>query len=215
MLCREFVHPLIFQRSIYRKCLVRAICISQIPITSEYTPLSDLLALLQIDSHFDSNICDQMNSNAKRLPFRVAKIVAILINTDGSVSFTTESATLIYMGHHPSLMRNRIVSPPSADVNDLRHVQKQIQVTTLAKYIGELDEKCYLESCRTYQTLLHISSTIPVILCEEVQEKSILMSHTRHSLGLRREGGAIKPETLVKVVKIFDDKSFESTDEHM
>lgn len=103
------VHREVFKGSFAMERRVVHIQSRPAAIMSKYTPLLDLLAVLQIDSEAETTTDDLQENKEKTPVFRVAKYVVIPPSTEASVSITTSCAGLINTVPHPSLMRNRII----------------------------------------------------------------------------------------------------------
>lgn len=80
-----------------------------VAIIPEYTPASDLLALLQKKLDNETDAEDVQGSVASTLLLRVAQRVTISPNTDASVSGPASSAELFYMAPNPSFMQSRVL----------------------------------------------------------------------------------------------------------
>lgn len=94
-------------------------------ITSEYTPLSDQLSVLQ--SHSDAGIStnDRQDNSERKLIFRVGKCVAITPVSETSVSVMNCSTGLIYFTPQLDSMQNRMVYSVSGIVNPCHTCQPQ------------------------------------------------------------------------------------------
>lgn len=106
---------------------------SRVAIASKYTSPSDPLDELQNNCDTGTYTDDWQDNTVRTSPFKVAKCVLILSNTQASESVKIRSTRLIYMAPHPSLIRNRMVIPASGIVNFLPHLPTRRLLANFSK----------------------------------------------------------------------------------
>lgn len=104
-----------------------------VAIISEYTPPTDLLAVLKNDSDARTDTADGQSTTTRTPLFIVVRGVAVLPNTGASIAAKNSSSGLIYKVSHRNSMRNRMVQPDSGIINGLLHVLTRISVANLLK----------------------------------------------------------------------------------
>lgn len=100
------------------------------------------LSILQTNSDIESDTNDQPYKNDRTPMFRIVKCVAIPLNREVPVPFTTSSAGLSYMAQQPNLMPIRMGLPSSGIVNALSHVSIQTRLTNFATKQTTLRKEC-------------------------------------------------------------------------
>lgn len=103
-----------------------------VAIILEYMLLSDPLAISHIHSDAESITEDGPDNEEVEPLFRVAKSVAILSITDGSISVMTSRTTLIKKAPNLNSVRNGIVHLVSAILNALAYVLTTVSIANVS-----------------------------------------------------------------------------------
>lgn len=103
-----------------------------VAMISEYTPPSDPLAAIQTDPYAKIDTENPLDIHNRKPLSRVAKCLAIMPNTEASVSVTNSMARSIHMAPHPNLMRNWMILVTTEMVSALLHVSRSIKLACFA-----------------------------------------------------------------------------------